>query len=93
MRHTIRELAGTLKRRAEAWRAWAADPRTPRSSRWLVGLAVGYALMPFDLIPDWIPLVGHLDDLVIVPLLLWLALRRVPAEVRAEHLGTPGQAR
>ena len=40
--------------------------------------------MPFDLIPDWIPVLGLLDDLVILPLLVWLALKSVPREVYAE---------
>ncbi len=82
----LRQLARALKRHLEAYRALAADPRTPRLSRWLLGAAVAYVLLPFDLIPDAVPLLGQLDDLVVVPLLLWLALRRIPAEVLAEHL-------
>jgi uncharacterized membrane protein YkvA (DUF1232 family) len=54
-------------------------------ARWLLGAAVAYALSPIDLIPDFIPVLGHLDDVLIVPLLVWLALRIVPAHVVAEH--------
>ena len=89
MRQRLGDLARTVKARLDGYRNLAADPRTPRISRWLLGAAVGYVLMPFDLIPDWIPLLGHLDDLVIVPLLLYLALRQIPEAVRAEHLGHP----
>ena len=62
-----------------------ADARCPRASRWLLGAAVAYALSPVDLIPDFIPVLGHLDDAVVVPLLIWLALRRVPKELILEH--------
>ena len=64
------------------YRALAADPETPAWSRWLLGVAVLYLVSPVDLIPDWIPLIGQLDDLVIVPLLLWAALRSIPLSVR-----------
>ena len=50
----------------------------------LLGVAIGYLLLPFDLIPDFIPVIGHLDDLVIVPGLVYLALKMIPDEVVAE---------
>ena len=51
-----------------------------------LALAVaGYALSPIDLIPDFIPLVGYLDDVILVPAGIWLVIRLIPAEVLAEH--------
>lgn len=58
-------------------------PDTPRLSRWLLGLALAYLLSPIDLVPDWIPLLGQIDDLLIVPLLVYLALRHIPPAVIA----------
>ena len=57
------------------------DSRTPRLAKVLLVLAIGYMLIPFDLIPDFILKLGHLDDAVIVPLLIVLALHLVPKVV------------
>ncbi len=60
------------------------DPRTPWYARALALLIVAYVLSPLDLIPDFVPLLGHLDDLLIVPAGLALAIRLVPPQVMAE---------
>ena len=62
----------------------ASDPRVPRSAKWLAAAAVAYAVSPIDLIPDFIPVIGHLDDLIIVPALAWLALKQINPELLAE---------
>jgi uncharacterized membrane protein YkvA (DUF1232 family) len=80
-----KEFARAFKRKLSVYRRVLADERTPRPAKLLLGLAVGYFCMPFDLIPDFIPVVGHLDDAVIVPGLVYLALRFIPRALVAEH--------
>lgn len=80
----LREIAGRLKTELAVYRLVLKHPGTPRLAKILLGLAVGYALLPFDLIPDFIPVIGHLDDLVIVPGLVILALKLIPPEVVTE---------
>lgn len=70
-----------IKQELQVYRIVLADERTPWAPRLLLGAAIGYLLLPFDLIPDAIPVLGQLDDLLIVPGLFWLALKLIPAEV------------
>ena len=60
------------------------DPRTPWFARVLGAAVVAYAFSPIDLIPDFIPVLGYLDDAIIVPIGIWLVIRLIPAEVMAE---------
>jgi len=60
------------------------DPRVPWYAKGFAALVVGYALSPVDLIPDAIPVLGYLDDLLLVPLGIGLALKMIPAEVMGE---------
>jgi uncharacterized membrane protein YkvA (DUF1232 family) len=80
-----RELAKSFKRELTLYRRVLADARTPVSAKIFLGLAIAYLCMPFDLIPDFIPVFGHLDDLVIVPALVYAALRLIPRELVTEH--------
>lgn len=77
----MKEAARRLRRELEVYQLILKDSRTPRLARFLLGLAVGYTLLPFDLIPDFIPIIGHLDDVIIVPALIIVALRMIPDEV------------
>ncbi|HUW41152.1 MAG TPA: YkvA family protein [Rectinemataceae bacterium] len=79
----LRRRASKLKRRT--WIAFLAlkDPGTPPLARIVIALAVAYAASPIDLIPDFIPVLGQLDDFVIVPALIALALGMIPPEVAA----------
>ena len=60
------------------------DPRVPWYARAFAACVAAYAFSPIDLIPDFIPVVGYLDDLIILPLGIVLALKMIPAEVMAE---------
>ena len=62
----------------------ARDPRTPWYAKLLVAAIVAYALSPIDLIPDFIPVLGYLDDLVLIPLGILLALKLIPPQVMAD---------
>ena len=81
----LKAWAGRLKRDVVALWLAARDPRTPWHARALAGFIAAYALSPIDLIPDFIPILGYLDDLLIVPAGLWLALRWVPPALLAEY--------
>ena len=74
----LKKVAAQLKQEFEVYRLVLKHPKTPVIAKILLGLAIGYVLMPFDLIPDFIPLIGQLDDVVIVPLLVYMALKMIP---------------
>lgn len=80
----IRAWAKGLKRDTIALWLAARDPRTPLAAKVLAGAVAAYALSPVDLIPDFIPVLGLLDDLIIVPAGIWLVLRLVPAALMDE---------
>ncbi len=73
-----------LKKETYAIYLACKDPRVPWYARVLAGCVVAYAFSPIDLIPDFIPVIGYLDDLIIVPLGIWLVLKVIPPAVLAE---------
>lgn len=84
MFETVKDWSARLKRDALAlWLAYR-DPRTPWHAKAVAAAVAVYAFSPIDLIPDFIPVLGYLDDLLIVPLGVALAVRLVPLEVMAE---------
>ncbi len=70
-----------IKLEVNYYRCVVADPRTPNCSRWALGLALAYLFSPIDLIPDFLPIIGHLDDLLIVGGLVILARLGIPKSV------------
>ena len=80
LKDRLRAIAGEAR---VLWIA-ARDPRTPWLAKAIAGAVAAYALSPIDLIPDFIPLIGWLDDLIIVPAGIALALRLIPPDLLAE---------
>ncbi len=88
----LKKRAGQLQKETYALFLAYRDPRTPWYARLLALLVVGYALSPIDLIPDFIPVVGYLDDLIIVPAGIALTLKLVPAQVMTEARETAARS-
>jgi membrane protein DedA with SNARE-associated domain/uncharacterized membrane protein YkvA (DUF1232 family) len=81
----VRAWASELRRDIHAVYLASRDPRVPWHAKALALLIAAYAVSPVDLIPDFIPVLGHLDDVILVPLGVWLLVRLIPAEVLDEH--------
>ena len=82
---TFKRIKINIKKSISLAKALKEDIRVPRISKILLAVAIGYSLMPFDLIPDFIPVIGQIDDLIIIPLLIFLALRLIPKKVFSEN--------
>ncbi len=81
----LKNWARTIKRDVRALYSAIRDPRVPWYAKALGLVIVGYALSPIDLIPDFIPILGYLDDVILVPLGLLIVVRMIPPDVMAEH--------
>ena len=79
-----KEKARALKRETYAVYLACRDPRVPWYGRVLAACVVGYAFSPIDLIPDPVPILGYLDDLILIPLGIAMVLKTIPPEVMAE---------
>jgi uncharacterized membrane protein YkvA (DUF1232 family) len=80
-----KQWARTIKRDAHALYLAARDPRVPWYAKGLAIAIAAYAASPIDLIPDFVPVVGYLDDLIIVPLGIVLVIKLIPPDIIAEH--------
>ena len=80
----LRRTYKRFRREIHAYKLAVDHARTPRLAKWLLRAAIAYAVTPIDLIPDFIPVIGHLDDALIVPALVVVAVRLVPRDVLAE---------
>lgn len=85
MSEKLKDWARALKRDVHAIYLASRDPRVPWYAKALAVAVAGYALSPIDLIPDFIPVLGYLDDIILVPLGIVLVLKLIPASIMAEH--------
>ncbi len=92
MLQDLRPKAKSLKREIHALFLACRDPRTPWYAKALGFVVIGYALSPIDLIPDFIPVLGYLDDVILLPLGILLFRRLIPAEVLDDCRRTAAEA-
>ena len=82
---SFKKLKNNFKKYIELYKSLYKDKRTPLISKILLWLAIGYAVLPFDLIPDFIPIIGHIDDAIIIPGFIFFALKFIPKSLYREH--------
>jgi uncharacterized membrane protein YkvA (DUF1232 family) len=88
----IKSWASGLKRDGHAIYLASRDPRVPWYAKALAIAVAGYALSPIDLIPDFIPIIGYLDELILLPLGIWLVVSLIPHEVMVEYRARADEA-
>lgn len=81
----LRQWAHVIERDVHALYLASRDPRVPWHAKALALVVAGYALSPIDLIPDFIPVLGYLDDVILVPLGVLAVVKLIPPELMAEH--------
>ncbi len=82
---TLRQWAFRIKRNIYTLYKVAGDPRVPLLPKLVIIGVIGYAVSPIDLIPDFIPVLGYLDDLILLPLGIWMAIKLVPSNIWEEY--------
>ncbi len=85
IKDNAKKVKDNAKKYIELCKLLYADARTPKIAKILLWITIGYALSPIDLIPDFIPIIGYLDDLIILPALLYLAIKSIPKDVYLEN--------
>lgn len=81
----LRYFTETVRKELQFYKLVLGDSRTPVLPKLILVLTLGYLLSPFDLIPDFIPVLGQLDDVVIVPALIYFSLRLIPESIIKEN--------
>jgi len=85
MKSRLRTFAHLIKRDVHAVYLASRDPRVPWYAKALAIVVAGYAVSPLDLIPDFIPVLGYLDDVLLLPLGIYLVVKLIPPTIMAEH--------
>lgn len=80
----LKERATRLKQKISIIYYASKHPALPKKVKWLIVFTIGYAMSPIDLIPDFIPVLGYLDDIIILPFLISLAVKMIPDDIIAE---------
>lgn len=80
----LKAITNRFKAEVKIYQCALSDTRTPKMAKSLLKFVVAYALSPIDIIPDFIPIIGHLDDAIIIPTLIVIAIRMVPKQVMAD---------
>lgn len=83
-----RKIIGILIRGFKFYKLLAKDSRIPRKPKIFLAIALAYLAIPFDLIMDFIPLLGQLDDVTVIATMIYLALKAIPKEIVEEHRNT-----
>lgn len=81
----VKEITDNAKKYVELCKLLYADSRTHLIAKIILWVAIAYALSPIDLIPDFMPVIGYLDDIIILPVLLYLAIKSAPKNVYMEN--------
>jgi uncharacterized membrane protein YkvA (DUF1232 family) len=89
----LKDWAQSIRRDVHALYLASRDPRVPWYAKAMAVVVAGYALSPIDLIPDFIPVLGYLDDLLLLPLGIALVVWMIPADLMAEHRATAALGR
>lgn len=85
MKSQMRNWARAIKRDVHALYLASRDPRVPWYAKALAVVVAGYAISPIDLIPDFIPVLGYLDDAVLLPIGIYFVVKLIPPDIMAEH--------
>lgn len=81
MFHQLKSMERNFRHEIKVFKLALRDSRTPKLAKFSIWPGIGYILLPFDIIPDFIAVTGHLDDVIIVSALLMIAIKMIPREV------------
>lgn len=81
----LKEIKNNFKKYIRVYCGLYKDKRTRNISRFFLWLAISYFFLPFDIIPDFIPFLGQLDDIIIIPIFIYIALKFIPDSLYKEH--------